>query len=198
MSRDVLAGRQAHPGWPRPGTARRAWRLGACASVVVLALVACSPVLDWREAHPAEGLTVLFPCKPDQFTRQVPIAGAPQAMTLWSCSAGDLTFAVSQVEASEPARVPVLLQSLRTALSANLGGRTAAEMRVEGATVPGATPHPLAQRLVLRGRKDDGTGIEAQAQFFCHGMRVFQATVIGGRLDPQALEMFFSSLKIAS
>lgn len=198
MSLDVFAGRLACPGGPGPDTARRVRRLGAWASVVAVALMACSPVLDWREARPAEGLSVLFPCKPDQFTRQVPIAGAPQAMTLWSCSAGDLTFAVSRVEAAEPARVPVLLQALRTALSANLGGKTAAEMRVEEAAVPGATPHPLSQRLVLRGRRDDGTSIEAQGQFFCHGMRVFQATVIGSRLEPQALETFFSSLKIAS
>lgn len=200
MSRDVDA----------EGGARAAGCQGACRPLakgvaqfaalgaVLWGLGACSPVFDWRESRPADGLTLLFPCKPDQVTRQVPIAGAPQAMTLWSCSAGDLTFALSQVDAADPARVEALLTALRTALAGNVGGSTPAELRAEDAAVAGATPHPLAQRLLLRGRRADGSAIEAQGQFFRQGLRVFQATVVGSRLDPQALEMFFSSLKITS
>ena len=167
-------------------------RLGA---LVVLALATgCSPTFDWREARPADGLTVLFPCRPGEATREVTIAGVRQAMNLWSCSAGDLTFAVSRVEASDSARVGPLLEALRGAMVGNVAGSAPETV---AAAVPGATPHPLAQRLVLRGQRADGAPLEVQGQFFCQGLRVFQATVIGARLDPQALDLFFSSLKLA-
>lgn len=118
-------------------------------------------------------------------------------MSLWSCSAGDATFAVSMVEAREPAEVPALLQRLRDALAGNLGGPAPAAAQAVQASVPGATPQPLAQRLVLRGRAGDGQLIEAQGQFFSRGTLVFQATVLGRRLDEQAIDTFFSSLKFA-
>lgn len=158
----------------------------------LMALSGCSPTFDWREARPAEGLTLLFPCRPGEATRVVQISGARETMRLWSCNAGGLTFAVSQVEASEPARVGPLMGALREALVANVA---ASAPQVVAATVPGATEHPLAQRLVMRGQRADGTPLEVQGQFFCQGLRVFQATVVGSRLDPQALELFFSSLK---
>lgn len=165
--------------------------------LLALVVAACSPTFDWREARPADGLSVLFPCKPAQHTRQVALGGSPQPMSLSSCGAGDLTFAVSVVDAGEPAQVTALLQTLRTALVGNLSGAVPAEARSEDAKVSGATPHPLAQRLMVRGRRTDGSAIEAQAQFFCRGTQVFQATVLGSRLDAQALDMFFSSLKFA-
>ena len=186
------------------GSAARGPRGGRCDIVAVrrsatavglaglMVLAGCSPTFDWREARPADGLTLLFPCRPGEATRVVQIAGARETMSLWSCNAGELTFAVSRVDASEPARVGPLMAALREALVANV---SASAPQVVAAAVPGATEHPLAQRLVLRGQRADGTPLEVQGQFFSHGLRVFQATVVGSRLDPQVLDLFFSSLK---
>lgn len=165
----------------------------AAGAASLLALTGCSPTFDWRESRPVDGLTLLFPCRPGEATRVVAIAGGRETMSLWSCSAGDLTFAVSRLDATEPARVGPLLAALREALVANVASSAP---QVIAAKVPGATEHPLAQRLVLRGQRADGTPLEVQGQFFCQGLRVFQASVVGSRLDPQALELFFSSLKI--
>lgn len=182
-----------------PGpSGRRRGVLWACRStaaaglVALLALSGCSPTFDWREARPADGLTLLFPCRPAEATRVVAIAGARETMSLWSCSAGDITFAVSRVDVADPARVGPLMGALRDALVGNVA---ASSPQVIAATVPGATSHPLAQRLVLRGQRADGTPLEVHGQFFSQGLRVFQATVVGSRLDPQALDLFFSSLK---
>lgn len=179
----------------RSRLARAAFALVAASVASVLA--ACTPTFDWREARPAGGLTVLFPCKPDPFVRRVALIGAPQPMSLWSCAADGATFAVSMVEAREPAEVPALLQRLQDALAGNLGGPTPAAAQSVQASVPGATPQPLSKRLLLRGRAGDGQLIEAQGQFFSRGTLVFQATVLGRRLDEQAIDTFFSSLKFA-
>lgn len=193
----LRCGRSAVPGrrLRGPGTgATRASRWGGVLAGLALA-AGCSPTFDWREARPADGLTVLFPCRPSEATREVSLAGARQAMSLWSCSAGDLTFAVSHVDAAEPARVALLLEALRGAMVGNVAGSAP---QAVAAVVPGATPHPLSERLVLRGQRADGTALQVQGQFFCQGLRVFQATVIGTRLDAQALDLFFSSLKFAN
>ena len=170
--------------------------------LAALAVTACSPAFDWRESRPADGLGALFPCNPETHVRQVLLAGVSQAMRLASCSAGGSTFAVSQVDAQEPARLTPLLQALRDALtgnvaSAGLAGLAPSAPRVADANVAGATAHPLAQRLVLEGRRADGAAFQAQAQFFCKGLRVYQVTVIGTRLDPEAVDVFFSSLKLS-
>lgn len=167
------------------------------------ALTACSPTFDWRESRPAEGLTAMFPCKPETHARQVVLAGEPQTMRLAACSTGALTFAVSQVDAREPARLTPLLQTLRDALTANVNGAgvagpTPAEPRITDIAVAGATPHPLARRLRLDGRRADGSPIQAEAQFFCRGLRVYQVSVVGTRLDPEVVDTFFSSLKLST
>jgi hypothetical protein len=54
----------------------------------------------------------------------------------------------------------------------------------------------LALRVVLEGRRPDGRRIRADSLFFCRGLRVYQATVLGEQADAQALDTFFSSLKL--
>ena len=62
--------------------------------------------------------------------------------------------------------------------------------------VPGATPNPLAQRMGWSGKRADGSTIAAQATFFTQGTQVYQATVVGTRLDVDAVDTFFSGLKL--
>lgn len=168
--------------------------------VAAWATLACSPTFDWRDARPAEGLTALFPCKPETHARRVVIAGEAQQMGLSACSAGELTFAVAQVEARDVTRITPLLQALREALAANVAGADAGGGEVQAADAPlqGAQAHPLAQRLSVSGRRADGSSFHAQGQFFCKGLRVYQVTVVGTRLDAQALDVFFSSLKLST
>ena len=62
----------------------------APASVVAIALLsaACAPAYDWREVRSADGAVLaLFPCKPQQQTRRVPLAGAEVEMSVIACDA---------------------------------------------------------------------------------------------------------------
>ncbi len=157
-------------------------------------LVACSPALNWREVHPPDSLvTAMFPCKPDHHSRRVTVAGVEGSMQLSSCTASDNVYALSHIDAGQADRVTPVLEALRKVAAENVGGPTT----VKGAQpVPGMAPHPLAQRLTWRSVRADGSTIAAQAAFFTHGTQVYQATVVGTRLDAEATDAFFAGLKL--
>lgn len=157
-------------------------------------LFACSPALNWRETHPPGSVvSALFPCKPDHHTRRVTLAGSDLAMQLSSCTADNNVYALSQIDVGQADRVIPVLQALREAAAQNIGGQTA----VRGPQpVPGMTPNPLAQRLGWRSTREDGSTIEAQAAFFTQGTQVYQATIVGTRLDADAADTYFAALKL--
>ncbi|MEO5695918.1 MAG: hypothetical protein ABIQ60_02150 [Burkholderiaceae bacterium] len=157
--------------------------------------VGCSPTLDWREVAPEGGtLRVLFPCRPDHHARPMAIAGSKVQLDMFVCAAEGATFALSLVDEVDPTRIRATLIELREAAVRNVQG---AAVRQEPLQIPGMTSNPEAWRLRLSGRLPDGVAIEEHAAFFTHGRRVYQATVIGSRPVPQAVETFFGSLKFA-
>ena len=160
-----------------------------------LALAACTPSLDWREVRPAGGgVLALFPCRPAQDARTVALAGAALKLNLESCQAAGATFALSFTDVQDPARVAVTIEALRTAAVGNLGGTPV----VAGtAVVAGMTPNPLAQRVRVDGRFPDGSAVREELLFFVKGTVVYQATVLGARVDASAADAFFDGLKLA-
>ncbi len=121
-------------------------------------------------------------------------------MTLASCNAGDQTFALSFLDAPDIGRLAPLMQTLQATLNTNVSGNppSGAAIVAGPVQVRGATPHPPAMHLSVSGLRPDGQSVRAEAHFFCRGLRIYQATVIGLRLDAQALEAFFSSLSLPS
>ena len=80
--------------------------------VAALMLAACSPALNWRSvALDGAALTATLPCKPDQATRTVELAGAPVELSMVGCDADGATFAVSHAALADPAQVGALLRS---------------------------------------------------------------------------------------
>lgn len=157
-------------------------------------LSACTPALNWRETPvPGSGMHALFPCKPDAHVRRVTLLGAEMQMHLASCTAAGSVYAVSHVDVGDPGRVTPVMQKLRSLAAENIGG-AATVMRPQ--PVPGMTPHPLAERLAVAGRRPDGSAIQAQALFFTQAAVVYQATVVGDRLDTEAVDTFFAALKL--
>ena len=154
---------------------------------------ACSPTLDWREFVP-EGseLRVTFPCRPDRHARAVVVAGAKVQMEMLICTAGDATYALSFADLADPARISAALAELRAAAVSNLQGR---ETGLAPLQVQGMTPNPQALRLVVSGRLPDGATVQEHAAFFTRGLRVYQATVIGSKPAPPAVETFLAGLK---
>ncbi|MBL8352546.1 MAG: hypothetical protein JNL87_19795 [Burkholderiaceae bacterium] len=162
---------------------------------IVLSLGACSPALDWRQLRPdGWALSVSFPCRPAGHTRRVPLAGSPVDLTLLACSADGHTFAVASAELADPARVEPALRALGAAALANVQGSAEAE---RAAAVPGMTPHPAARLWQVSGHLPDGVAVREQVLVFAHGLRVFQATVVGPRADDALARPFFDSIEVA-
>ena len=156
-------------------------------------LVACSPALDWRELRPEDsGAVASFPCKPASHARRVPLGGAPVLLTLHSCQAAEVTWALAVADVGDPARVGAALQALREGAAANIGAGPGQPLPL---AVEGATPQPAAGRLALEGRRTDGQPVRTQVAVFAKGTRVYQATAIGSTLPDEAMEAFFGGLK---
>ena len=166
-----------------------------CGVGLAVSLLACSPALDWREIQPPDsGAVVMFPCKPDRFVRNVTLAEREVQMHLASCSADGVTYALSHAELSDPMRIAAAREALRALAASNIGGQATV---VSPLNVPGMTPHPLAQRLAIRGGIE-GRVLQAEVGVFTRGLRVYQATVIGEKLDSQGTDTFFTGLRLPS
>jgi hypothetical protein len=124
--------------------------------------------------------------------RQLSLAGAPARTTLYACSTGGATWAVSFADVQDPARVAPALVALRQAAAGNVA---AAAGKALDLRVAGATPHLEAGRSAFDGRYPDGRAVRMQSAVFSRGTVVYQATVLGERLDEAALDTFYTSLR---
>lgn len=166
------------------------------AAAVVLLVAACAPAYDWRQARSADGVVqALFPCKPQQQTRRLRLAGVEVAMSVVACDAARNAFALASVETGDPARVTAVLQELGAATARNIGADIAAA-NATAAAVPGMTPNPAAQQLSLHGQRPGGEAVQAQVVLFCRGTQAYQALVIGAAPPREAVTSFFGSLQI--
>jgi hypothetical protein len=162
--------------------------------LTALALGACSPEFNWREARLEQsGAALLFPCKPDAQVRQVELDGQTLSMTLLGCSAGDASFALAYArlgEGSPPG--PVLLRWRELTLG-NLGAQGVKEMAYP---LPGARRDMQSVRLGAAGRRPDGSSLVAQAFWFTQDRWVYQASVLAERPREAEVETFLTSIRL--
>lgn len=164
--------------------------------VVAWALAACAPALDWRDVRSAGGgLVGLMPCKPERFDRRVEVAEQAVRMRLMSCAAAGGTYAIGELELADPSRAGAVMEALQQAMVRNVG---AAEPSRTPWSIRGAVALAQMQRLRVSGALGDGSAVQAEAVFFAHGAQVYQASVVAGRPDAEAVEAFFAALKLPS
>lgn len=152
-------------------------------------LAACTPSLNWREVKPADaqGLVALFPCKPDESTRQLAVpglSGGPVRMHVLSCEAGGMRWALSHLDASSPQRLAQALPALDEALWRNLSAARPASARQEAlgpARIQGADSHASARQWLLTGLRptplNQAQGVQVMSWSFARGLTAFQASV---------------------
>jgi hypothetical protein len=168
-------------------------RLPSWATPLVL-YAACAPTLNWREIRPeGSGAIALFPCKPSSHVRTVRLGPTSAPMALYACTAGGVTYALAHAELGDPHMVEPALTELRASTAANLGAVAQADGALQ---VPGMTPNAKAGRVRMEGKLPSGEAAQAAAGFFVKGTRVFQVTVVGPKLDAQALETYLGGLKL--
>jgi hypothetical protein len=169
-------------------------RMLAAAACVAGLGAACSPALDWREVRPeAAGLVVLLPCRPSSYARSLRLAGQTVTLHLQACSADGLTWALAFADLTDPALVPAALAELQAAAANNLGASGSIALPLD---IRGATPNAASRHLQIAGKLPDGKPVREQTAVFSKGTRVFQATVLGPELPTDAVETFFSGLRL--
>lgn len=166
--------------------------------LLVLVLAACSPALNWRNAPLADTpLQALMPCKPERGERLVPLADPPVMMRLQSCEASGMHFVLAWVDVRVPAQLPVAVDLWRQGSMATLGLAQATDSAgatsAEPALVVGAERVWTAS---AEGRDAQSRPWQTQAMYFTQGTRVYQAAVYGAQLSDEAMEAFFSELKL--
>lgn len=163
--------------------------------VAAAALAGCTPALDWREVRPdGSQARLMMPCKPASHARTVALAQRRVEMTLYACTAGEVTYALAFADMADPAVVTAALGELVRSASANL--RASDTAASSAGAVPGMTPNAEAAQWRLEGRLPDGRQIQEHMAVFAYGTRVYQATMVGPRLDAEARETFFSGLAV--
>lgn len=175
------------------------WILPAAAAALLVS--GCSPALNWRTVPlPEAALTITLPCKPDQATRQVELAGAPVELAMVGCDADGATFAVSHAALADPAMVGAALTHWRSAVLANLGPGAAAAAVDAPYTPKGVLPVPQSLRTTVQGQRADGTAVIAQGVWFARAVgpqvRLYHAVVYTAKPRPEVADQFFSGLAL--
>lgn len=172
------------------------------AAGLLVAITACSPVFNWRDARLGEsGLVALLPCKPDHATRDVVLGGEQVAMQMAGCEAGGATFTMAYVVARDATQAADWQAAWKTTMTARLQAQAPVESAID---VRGAANTPAPVQLAIRGGDATGSGVPARAWWFAQAsnasqlgeVTLYQAVVLGQASEPDAADTFFESLRL--
>jgi hypothetical protein len=158
-------------------------------------LGACAPALDWRDVRP-EGAQVQLqmPCKPNRQSRDVNLGGGRVNLALHACAAGQLTWGLAAADMVDPVLVGPALAELAASAAGNLAAQGAP---LQPLAIAGATPNAASGLQRLSGRLPDGKPAQMQVAVFARGTWVYQASVLGEKIDEAAAQTFFASLRFS-
>jgi hypothetical protein len=158
---------------------------------ITLCLMACSPKYNWREVRGKDGrFVVLMPDKPVTMTRDLTLDGAKVAMTMTAAEVDGVNFAVGYVDVADATRASAVLQSMKTAMIANINGSlkpTSSDADIE----------------VIGHRNGDANKVGGEAllllgHFESKDKRIYQVIVLGNQkaIIRDEAKTFFSSLRL--
>jgi hypothetical protein len=160
-----------------------------CAALLVAGqLTACNPALNWREVQLGR-LGTLLPCKPDTASRPVELAGQRVTMEMAGCEAGGALFAISRVQASDPAQAAALMEALRQATLANISHPVV---------------HPTANTgdaqssfdIQVDGQRNDGKPLQARLKWLLAGQEVYQIAAYAEQLRGEQTQSLVTEARI--
>lgn len=171
-----------------------------CAAALCLALVACSPSLNWREAA-LDGVPVraLLPCKPDRTQLAVPALQADGALRLMGCEADGMAFVVGALRVAPGDGAPALLTRWRDGAWRSLGVEVpSAGLAPAGWTRSDARMTGAAWAEQWQGQGHDSTSRPVQARMmYAHGAGwAVQAAIYGAQVTHEAWQPLTESLRL--
>ena len=163
---------------------------------------ACTPALNWREVRmPPTRLQALLPCKPDEGTRTVTLAGQALEMRMIGCEAQGATYTLAWVALQEPGRAGAVLGAWQDATLQRIGIAAGPDAPAGTAFVPqGALALPQAVQWRAEGRSPEGGAVTVQAAWFAGtggaGVQAFQAAVYSPTPVPEGAAAFFDGIRL--
>lgn len=164
---------------------------GTCAVALSMALLACSPALNWRETRIGT-VTALLPCKPDKAQRDVPLGSRVLGVELQGCEAQHMLFAISHIALQDPQQASAVIADWRSATLVNMRSTEVVERSYR---VKGLPSHAAAVQITAQGRDASGAPVQAKLAWFVSGANVFHLAVYGSKLLDDLSEPLFSELK---
>lgn len=158
------------------------------AAVLLAALAACSPSLNWREVQLGR-LQTLLPCKPDSASRNVVLAGQNLSMEVMGCEAEGVLFAISMLRTADVAQAPALLAALRKASLDNVQMREAQSMANSGDA-------DRSTDLLVQGQYPNGSSLQARFKWLQAGEEVYQIAAFAPRLASEQTDNLVSEARL--
>jgi len=172
---------------------------GLCAAAALLALVACSPKLDWREVRGGDApYTALLPGKPASFSRQIDLHGIKMTMQMQATDVDGSTFAIGSAKLPDSAQALAALEGMKDGMLKNINGRVTSE-KAAGASL--ATTNGSRQTrsydVEARGNLQNGRAVVLAARFVASDQWVYQAVIMGDEklVTRDAIDTFLTSFK---
>lgn len=159
----------------------------------VLAVAACSPALNWRQA-PLGGLRFSLPCKPDHAAREVPLAGRSVPLDMQGCEAGGALFAISRAQVGDATAVPAVLQAWRVSALAALRADASSTQDLPAPRHVGVPGLASAAWLQVRGQRPQGGAVQAQLGWLVLGSDIYHLAVYADHLGADMTEPFFTDI----
>jgi len=162
-------------------------------------LCACSPQYDWRDYRGKEArYTVLFPGKPDSFTRTIELGDIQVSMTMTAIEVDGNTFAVGSADMPDAAKAQAALATMQAALLKNIQGTLlSSSMAASTQTTNGVSHQDSSLDMRARGTQS-GHLVLLAGHFAARDRKIYQVIVLGDehRLSRDNLDTFLSSFKL--
>jgi hypothetical protein len=153
----------------------------------------CEPALNWRTVSlPGTELEGALPCRPGRYERPVRLGATEATMFLLSCEAQGATFGLSSADVGDVSHVEPALAGLLVAAQGAIRGTGT----VEAWQPAGATPFNGNASAHYRGMRPDGVPVDEIIQVFGRGTRIYEAIVVGRRLDVAMTQPFRDALRL--
>lgn len=158
------------------------------------ALVGCSPALNWRDVRFEQGpLLALFPCKPDQGTRVVPLGERQVPMTMLGCEADGVLFTLARVDAPDPALATALAAHWRVATLASAAAQVSTEVPF---ILKKSAPNVPSVWVSATGQGPDGSPLSVQVVWVGVGSGLYQAAVYEPPGRASVAPVYFEGLRV--
>jgi hypothetical protein len=159
----------------------------AIACLLAICLLACTSSLNWRTVQLGQ-LSTLLPCKPDNATRVVSLAGLSVSMEMSGCEADGVLFAISRIQALDADQAGRLMAALRQASLAQVQTKAIHP-------VPNSGDAQTSFDVQVDGKRPDGSPLQARFKWLVAGTDVYQLAAYGAHLGAEQTEPLLSEAR---